>query len=266
MSDPNAPPLADDPIFGNARIGLAVMEVQTLHYGHLALLNWMRAACGKRIVALGSSELAGQPGHPFTYGERKVMIEAVFGVGTFTFVSLNDIDSTLPDDWLDYVHARIRAASQPRPTDYFSGSRHDARWYEGDFCRIEGAGELTGPGRSWYDAGTARAIHILDREKGDQPSGRNIRELIERREADWQRYVPPILWRFIEQRYPGELRVALRGKEPPTSDAYPVGTRFKSTEEGSPLLARRDDGKWRPLRTRPDEKSDFARQQMARRT
>lgn len=254
-----------DPIFVNGRVGLAVMEIQVLHYGHIALLSWLRAACGRRILALGSCDAGGEPGHPFTFAQRKAMVEAVFGPDAFTFVALNDIDSADPEDWLDYVDARLKANSLPRPTDYFAGSRHDARWYEGAFARIDGPGEAVGPGRAWYDKASGRAVHILDREAGDLPSARNIRDLIAARDPEWQRFVPPILWAYVERNYPPVHRAPLRGAAPPEAALHPVGTRFRADGAESEVLALRDDGKWRPLRTRPDEKNEHAARRAAER-
>ncbi len=265
MSTTNQQPRPDDPIFANGRIGLAVMEIQVLHYGHIALLSWLRSACGKRVLALGSGDAAGEPGHPFSIQQRRAMVEAVFGRGAFSFVALNDIDSADPADWLDYVDARLEAHEIRRPTDYFSGSRHDARWYEGAFARVEGPGEAVGPGRAWYDRASGRAMHILDREAGDLPSARHIRDLITARDPEWMRYVPPILWAYIERNYPPALRAPLRGPQPPEAALYPVGTRFRAEAPDSPVLALRDDGKWRPLRTRPDEKNEHATLRAAER-
>lgn len=254
-----------DPLFGNRRIGLAIMEVQVLHYGHIGLLTWMRATCGKCVVGLGSSQLGRQPGHPFTFEQRKAMIEAVFGVGAFSFVSLNDIESAVPEDWMEYVGARLSAIGVQPPTDYFCGSRHDSSWYQDAFARIDGEGTREGPGVFWEHRGTGRRLHILEREQGDLPSARQIRDLVELRDPEWRRFVPPVLWRYVDWHYPPEHRVALRGDELPEAGLFPVETRFKGNGPGAEVVILRDDGKWRAARARPDEKGEYARARAAAR-
>jgi hypothetical protein len=256
-----------DIIAPKRKVGLAVMDGQLLHAGHVAMLAYMerRLAEGVRIVALGSVGQHGKPGHPFTFEQRMAMIRAVFGQDTFKFVPLQDIDATSDnDDWLDYVVARVQSNRLPSPTDYFSGSQIDAGWYANGFSSIDGTSELLeieSTGAVVHtDKGTGRAIHIVDRHASEIPSGREVRTLVERRSPEWRKWVSPVLHDYVEWNYPPHLRLPLRGGLPPEG-ACPVGTRYVagsgSRTPDTPVLELKDDGKWRPV-AGPDEKTRHA--------
>jgi len=261
------------------RTGLLIAEIQTFTLGHLRLFDYARAATPKLIVGLGSVEKAGKEGHPFTFNQRKEMIETVFGKGAFRFVPLHDINATLDnDDWIEYVLDRTAAVGMPRPTDYFSGSRIDAKWYESRFASLgqvdDGLIERTDIATIYRDIPTDRCIHIVDRELSDIPSGREIRFLIEHRDEEWRRYVPEVLHSYVEAHYPPYLRQAIVGESLPSEGACPVGTRFRlrgaqtsGREDLWPtsvpmvdgaLLQLFDDGKWRGIET-GDEKAEYSR-------
>ena len=235
-----------DPLIGNARVGFVVARLQGLHRRHADLLNRMRSDNGRNIIGLGSVQKSGQPGNPFTPDQRRQSVAALWG-DRFKILMLQDIGATDNNsDWADYVFDRMRVANMPLPTDFYSGSRHDARWYEDHFVPIRGEPDYVSDGFMTWERGGKR-VHILDRTAGEAISSSEVRTLIERRDPEWRRHVPAILHAFYEWHYPGELRAAVRiGREDdfPASDAYPVGT--KLVREGSDLIhVLRDDGKWR---------------------
>lgn len=240
------------------RVGLAVMEVQTLSVGHLRLLTAMAAACGTAIVALGSCQKHGVHGHPFTFDQRKAMIEGVYG-DRFRFVALQDIDASGDnDDWLQYVLSRIRAMQLPEPTDCFSGSAIDARWYESGFAPVT-VPVYQSAGISTYES-DGRRLHVVERSTSGIPSGREIRFMIERRDADWKAHVPAILWNFIERQYPPQLRQTIVVDDADAMKALdvPVGTRARVASDPDGVVEYKDDGRWRPVRRTPDEKTKWA--------
>ena len=246
------------------RVGLAVAEFQVLTLGHAGLLDWLVASCPRRILALGSSDKAGVPGHPFTFLQRKALVEAAYGKGTFAFVSLRDIRATHRGEWCDYVLDRIRGMGLPEPTDYFAGSALDARWYE---TRFPAAGKVPGladgPGRAWTDPATGRTTRILDRTATPFPAAREVRDLIEMRDPEWRDYVPEATRELVEREYPPGLRLPLSGPLP-RPGLHPVGTLHKETPD-APLLELMDDGKWRPVGDGDDEKARDARERRDRR-
>ena len=235
------------------RTGLIVADFQTLHWGHVRLLTQMLGSIDLGIVALGSAQLHGIGGHPFSFDEKKEMVQALFG-DAFRFLPLQDIDASLETgDWLAYVLGRVRSAGLPEPTDFFTGSEIDARYYTAHFATQADPASPSGMAMTYRNLATGKQLHILDRQAQPMKSGREIRFLIENRDTHWQQYVPPLLWRYIEQHYPPHLRTAIRVEETPPENV-PVGTRCILTATGE-VLALRDDGKWRPLVSKADEKT-----------
>ena len=253
------------------RIGLAVMDAQTFHNCQDGLLEAMKDALPFQIVALGSTNLHGCLGHPFTFEQRIEMIEKVFGQRTFNFVRLKDIDASADnDDWINYVLQKIADIGLPFPTDYFTGSEIDALWYESAFCKISNETlvkpkDLTlranrnRPLKTHIDPASDKRTHVLSRGESAIPSGRNIRFLIERRDERWRWFVPPDLEQYIEWNYPPHLRQAIVGQTPPGVHDVPIGTRFRSTTAPAGfqiVLELKDDLQWRP--NKPDEKAAYA--------
>ncbi|HVJ43450.1 MAG TPA: hypothetical protein VM639_18260 [Dongiaceae bacterium] len=237
------------------RTGLIVADFQTLHWGHVRLLTQMLGSVDLGIVALGSTQLHGVGGHPFSFDQKKEMVQALFG-DSFRFLPLQDIDASLETgDWLAYVLGRIRSAGLPEPTDYFTGSEIDARYYTAHFAALSDPAHPSADTMTYRSPATDRQLHILDRRATSVKSGREIRFLIENRDAAWRQYVPPLLWRYIEQHYPPHLRTAIRVEATPP-DNVPVGTRCILNTTGE-VLALRDDGKWRPLAKTDEKTADF---------
>ena len=279
------------------RVGLAVMDAQTLHRGHNNLLNEVRMSCDEAIVGLGSVRKSGIPGHPFTFAQRAEMVRTIHG-DFFSFVPLDDIDASHDiRAWYRYVEAKIEKAGLPKPTDYFGGSRIDAKWYFHAFCDPETGFESRSAGSvTFEDHESGRRLHIVDRTALGLPSGREVRLLIETRDEEWKRYVPERLHGYIEHNYPPHLRhplvspkvrLSANGKEDPPSafdskslkasilsgeveivveGDHPVGTRLSALAiapgkgfgaKDDLVLELKDDGRWRPLETR-DEKTEWA--------
>jgi hypothetical protein len=201
------------------RIGLIVAEMQTPHEGHIGLVMRALMICDGVILALGSKRKFGVPGHPFTYEQRREMLRIVFG-DRLMIVDLDDIDSGADvHEWYDYVSSKIYQAGYPEPTDYFGGSRIDAKWYYHEFADGGEAGEglpetespLAPETIGFRTVWTSRRpggkrLHVVDRAAFSFPSGREIRELIELRDPEWLRYVPERLHRFVQVNYPPHLR------------------------------------------------------------
>lgn len=236
----------DAPHIGCGRVGLAVMRMQPPHRGHMSLINLMRSDCDVAIVAIGSTQLSRMVRHPFTFDQRVDMVRAVFGSGIKP-LPLVDIDSNVhTDDWVDYVLDKIRKLNLPQPTDLYTGSTGDAKWYVNRFAKITDPMTQVGTIKTYTAPETGRRLHILDRQSSGLPPAEEIRSLIERRDEEWKNYVPARLINYIEWNYPPELRVALTGDTLPDGTDLPFGTRFNLvTKDAQTLYRLHDDGKWR---------------------
>lgn len=233
------------PHIGSGRIGLVVARMQPPHRGHMNLINLARSDCDTAIVAFGSTQHSRVVRHPFTFEQRVEMIKAVFG-NTIKPLPLVDIDSNVnTDDWVDYVLDKIRKLNLPEPTDFYTGSVQDAKWYTSRFAQLTDPMIEVGFTRT-YTAASGKRLHIMDRALFNLPPAEEIRSLIERRDPEWQNYVPARLTEYVEWNYPPDLRTALALPKLPEADALPVSTRVAIKEgEITKFYRLHDDGKWR---------------------
>ncbi|MCE6957906.1 hypothetical protein LAZ40_02385 [Cereibacter sphaeroides] len=242
-------PTPVDPRIGNNRVGLMITRGQVEHLGHAALKAQMMLDNGRNIIGFGSSQKSGVFDNPLTSDQKRRAQLGAWG-DTFKMVFLQDIGATdRATDWGDYVFDRIRTNQLPEPTDFYAGSKHEARWYEHHFARLDGEPSYRrGAFEVWENPSTRKRIHILDRTLHVAISASEVRTLIERRDPAWRNYVPAKLWDFYEWEYPPELRAAVEIDPEewmfPIERAYPVGTKLIDVD--GTILILRDDGKWRP--------------------
>lgn len=252
-----ARPFQDHPLVGSGRVGATVGEFQLYKSDYDQLLRPIVRDCDVRIVCIGSSDKHGILGHPFTFEERKTMIEAVHGP-IFKFVQLHDIDALEREDWIRYVLGQIAKAGLPDPTDFYVGSESDAGWYRDRFP--DAPTWTTGQEQAAEPEAPARRLHVLGRTP-DMISARDLRTLVEQRNPLWRHHVPARLWNYVEQTYPPRIRTAIQAETPPDANLYPVGTRLRLAGAHA-ILELKADQNWRPLPQR-DEKADYARRQHA---
>jgi len=227
----------------NGRIGLIVAGMRHgIHNGYIALIAWALGECDRTIVALGPSEF-------LSHEERATMLRAVFGPATLCFVFLEDIaadEST--EDWVAYVLNRVATHALPAPTDYYTGSDIDARWYLSAFARLNDPSWAVGDRTTFESPTTGRRLHLLDRRQGTTPPNSELGILIRQRDDGWRPHVPAKLHRFIEQHYAPRSRVALQAESDFPADV-PIGTRCTLLAQTPRLIYElMPDAKWRVLR------------------
>lgn len=111
------------------RVRLFVTRGQIEHFGHVALKTQMLVDNKVNIIAFGSCRRSGIHGNPLTAEQKRKAQRLVWG-DAFEMVFLDDIGAgASTDEWCDFVLAVIRSEGLPAPTDLYSYSRHDARWY-----------------------------------------------------------------------------------------------------------------------------------------
>lgn len=195
----------------SGRVGLAVMRGQPLSRGHAALIARMMQDCDVSIVGFGSCQLSGVVRHPFTFDQRLDMVRTLFGDG-FKPLQLVDIDAPASsEEWTTYVLDKIENMNLPAPTDYYTGSAQDAKWYVKYFARLDDPSVTVGTTKTYLSAFTGRRLHIVDRAQSGLPQAEEIRSLIERRDDEWKAYVPARLVPYVEHNYPVHLRVPAAG-------------------------------------------------------
>lgn len=198
------------------RVGLGIFRAQPLHFGHVKVIEEMLFKCDTVIVGLGSSQESRSHRNPFTFGERMFMIHRVFGssVKVLRFI---DIESSVnSDEWCEFVLETVKKASLPEPTDYFSGSREDAVWYQNRFLDFKEAefSKLSDDKfvEKYLADGKLRLLHIVDRNESDIVPATKIRESLYAGTNDWKAFVPKEIHDIVEQNFQKNLE-GLRGKQ-----------------------------------------------------
>ena len=158
--------------------GLIIMRAQPFHAGHQLLIRRMLAECEKGIVLLGSVQECRTRRNPFTFEERKEMINNVFDgkitPGRLEIGGLEDINDY--DRWATYVLTKVGYI----PEVYYCGTAYD--------------GELF----------AAKGINtqIMDRKKmfAEEVSATRIREALEAGNPEWTKYIDPKNQVLIQQK------------------------------------------------------------------
>lgn len=82
---------------------LTVGRYQPFHLGHLKALEYVSERAGELIVGVGSSQENHTPENPFTFEERRMMIESSFkpNSGGYTIVPIPDVNDD--NRWVKHV-------------------------------------------------------------------------------------------------------------------------------------------------------------------
>lgn len=198
------------------RVALAVCRLQPLHNGHCRIIDRMIRNYEKVILCIGSSQKSRERWDPYTFEERKKMVQNVYG-DRIKIVQLNDLGTTEgTNDWVEYVINKITKIGMAEPTDYFTGSLADARWYTEKFF-LEGvspwneenplSGEIQKGNEIYYNNGVMKLLHIVDRDKNTVPSATELRTFMELKQDDWKEWIPAVNWEIVDENFPEEFRV-----------------------------------------------------------
>ncbi|MDR3163139.1 MAG: adenylyltransferase/cytidyltransferase family protein [Helicobacteraceae bacterium] len=106
---------------------LAVVRLQPLHNGHKLLIESMLNAAKTALIGIGSANKSDDR-NPYSYEQRKEMVEAVFKERVAVF-ALDDIGATSKRAWAEYVLKKITLEGLPKPDLYFAGSQEDSSWF-----------------------------------------------------------------------------------------------------------------------------------------
>lgn len=162
------------------RHGIVVMRAQPLHIGHEKIIKRMLQECQEVTVILGSIQEQGTIRNPFSYTQRKQMIQNVFKdeAPKLKVIGLFDINN--PVEWANFVLDFIKESTPERfmPDVYYAGSDYDAHWFGQVFKNIE----------------------IINRVDYDFPyvSGSMVRDMITIGDRRWQGFVSPCNHEVIE--------------------------------------------------------------------
>ncbi|MES2155248.1 MAG: adenylyltransferase/cytidyltransferase family protein [bacterium] len=140
--------------------GLVVGRFQPLHIGHVHLIQQAREQCGTVVIAVGSTNAKPNARNPFSFEERKAMLQAVFpGVPVFAVPDIHDREA-----WVAHLLAITGAVDRVYGNDDNSQSLFEAAHVD-----------VARPGL----------------ERRDEWEGTAIRRLMAEDDPAWRKHVPP---------------------------------------------------------------------------
>lgn len=220
-----------------ARVGLMIGRFQPLHRGHLKSINRMIQDCETAIICLGSAQKSREEHDPWTVEERMQMLRNVYG-DRIKIVPLNDLGATRPKEWTAYIFEKLAKLGMKEPTDYYTGSSADAKWYSHcffnkelskyeelqtdkltlvgtqrdgmlhveDFYVLGPKGKIPADSQEVADL-HLRKLHLIDRDMNPIPPATDIRTYLSLRTDEWQQWVPRVNYDLVGSNYPEEFKV-----------------------------------------------------------
>ncbi|MFC2162554.1 adenylyltransferase/cytidyltransferase family protein [Candidatus Altiarchaeota archaeon] len=86
--------------------GLVVGRFQPLHYGHLHLIEYAASECDSLVVGVGSCNQSRTLDNPFTFGQRRKMIEDSLDIGVgFEVAGIPDFGDY--DKWAAWIKSNL---------------------------------------------------------------------------------------------------------------------------------------------------------------
>lgn len=164
------------------KTGLAIMRAQPPHIGHIKLIKRMLSECEKAVIILGSVQEQGTDRNPYTYIQRKEMLQKIFAnspdAKRLKILGMFDINN--PTQWGAFVMDFLKEAcpNEPLPEVYYAGSEYDAQWFRDIFTNIQ----------------------IENRVDYNFPyvSGSMVRDMIKIGDNRWHDFVPKAIHQTIE--------------------------------------------------------------------
>ena len=203
-------------LISGRRVGLAVCRIQPMHEGHRLIFDRMIGACETAILAIGSTNRKRELSNPWTFEERKEMVQNVYG-DRIKIVPLQDLGTEQgTNDWVNYVLDKVHKLNLPEPTDYFTGSRADAVWYRNFFFDGTASEIADIAKKGWAEAeqyrtqdGSWKLLHSLERANNSIPAATDLRVFLQTRTDGWKKWVPAVNHKLVEETFPEELKVRI---------------------------------------------------------
>ena len=208
----------------NTTVGFGIFRGVPVHNGHGDTANNMIFNHKEVIIGIGSANSKDLRRVPYSIEVRQQMWRNMFG-NRIKFVPLADLGLVdYADEWYEYVLNKIAKLGLPLPTDYYSGSEVDAKWYTNYHAGHDPICTDAGTYKIYHNRGTNRRLHIIDRSKRVVISGSDLRTSIELRDDSWKQWVPRVNHDLVENEYPPQLRIPLQLDELPDNDKLKDGT------------------------------------------
>lgn len=102
------------------KLGFTVGRFQFFHEGHKSLVDWGLEECDKFVVLIGSCDKSRTKDNPFTFEERKEMIETIYGDKVIV-LPIFDLGIGYCPQWGEYLINTIRFNVGKTPDFYIGG-------------------------------------------------------------------------------------------------------------------------------------------------
>lgn len=163
------------------KIGLYIGRFQPFHKGHLSVVKEAMKQCDTLVIAVGSAQESRTQKNPFTFCERKAMIEKSCQIGSIilsgkkvVIVPVRDREEYSDDsNWGQYVLDCVEKECGLRPTINFEG---------GEECRS-----------TWFDGIDIERV-VIDRTNLPISATMVRQALIDDRYEDYCSMVPAAMW------------------------------------------------------------------------
>jgi hypothetical protein len=163
---------------------------------------------------LGSAQKSREEHDPFTVEERMQMVRNVFG-DRIKIVPLNDLGAARPEEWTNYIFGKLAKLGMKTPTDYYTGSIADSKWYQHAFY-LENHSPVTADQHlkqfdptDGKEMMIGRKLHIINREGNPVPPATDLRTFMSLRRPEWREWMPNVNRKLVDENYPDELKVPL---------------------------------------------------------
>ena len=88
------------------RVGLIVGRFQPVHWGHVRLIEMVKADGSEVHLGIGSSQFAGTRENPFSAAERRRMLDAANSALGLKVARIDEVPDIFDDDrWVEHVEA-----------------------------------------------------------------------------------------------------------------------------------------------------------------
>lgn len=155
------------------QLGFVVGRFQMFHIGHMSIIDACRKNAERCVVLIGSSDKSRTEKNPFSFEERKQMIEKVFSdVEIFPLPDIGVGDVPL---WGDYLFSTIQKHCHREPDLYVSGKED----------KVD----------HWFDAEKRSRLKTIKVDRSSIPiCASQLREYLRKGEQkEWEKYVSPSL-------------------------------------------------------------------------
>ena len=165
------------------KFGLILGRFQTIHNGHVQLIEICRELCDKTLILIGSAQESGTVRNPYDINLRKKAIKMLYDDADVIVDGINDMtnENDICVEWGRYILNNIKEKYNELP---------DLMVYGKDESR-----------KGWFSDEDSKLIsELIVSRKNIEISATELRKLlVENNKKEWQKYVPEAIWGMYDE-------------------------------------------------------------------